>query len=79
MATPANRPPVASPGDAARLRAANRRTAWALALIALVFFAGTLASRQLGPKYGLAAVGCAAFVFIVFAIGRHLRGKPGER
>ena len=59
-----------------RLRAANRRTAWTLAVIALVFFAGTIASRQLGPQAGLAAVGLALFAFVAFAIGRHLRRKP---
>ena len=56
-----------------KLRARNLRTAAALALVALVFFAGTIGARELGPQIGLAAVGCAAFVFLVFAIGRHLR------
>ena len=59
-----------------RLRAANRRTAWTLAVIAFVFFTGTIASRQLGPQAGLAAVGLAMFAFVVFAIARHLRRKP---
>ena len=56
------------------LRARNRRTAIALALIALTFFGGTIAARELGPQAGLAAVGGAAFVFLVLAIGRHFRG-----
>lgn len=57
----------------AKLRARNLRTAGVLAAVALLFFAGTIASRELGPQLGLAAVGCAALAFIVFAIGRHLR------
>jgi hypothetical protein len=61
--------------QARRLRTANRRTAWALAAVALVFFVGSIASRELGPQAGLGAVGLAAFAFVVFAIGRHLRSK----
>jgi hypothetical protein len=53
-------------------RARNRRTGWALAAIALVFFAGSIAARELGPQAGLAAIGLAMFAFVVLAIGSHL-------
>ena len=56
-----------------KLRARNLRTAAALALVALLFFVGTIAARELGPQIGLAAVGGGAFLFLVFAIGRHVR------
>ena len=56
------------------VRAANRRTGIILASIALVFFAGAFASRMFGsPGVSIAVLGGAVVLFLVLAIGRHLR------
>jgi hypothetical protein len=61
---------------AARLRAANVRTAAILFTIALVFFAGFIVSRYLGDMAtGMTVVGFAVLLFLVVAIGRNLRSK----
>jgi hypothetical protein len=65
---------------AARLRASNVRTAIVLATIALVFFAGVIASKYMGGyDTGMAVVGFGIFLFLAFAIGRNLRkGRSSE-
>lgn len=71
-------PPGSTPetGAAARLRAANRRTALVLASIAAVFFAGIIATKFMGgPTTGIAVVGTAVLLYLVVAIGRNLRRK----
>jgi hypothetical protein len=56
------------------VRAANRRTGIILASIALVFFVGAFAARMLGtPAVSIAVLGGAMILFLVLAIGRHLR------
>jgi hypothetical protein len=62
-------------GDAAaRLRASNRTTALVLASIAIVFFAGVIATKFMGgPAIGISVVGAAVLLFLVVAIGRNLR------
>ena len=63
-------------GQAIRLRAANRRTALVLAGIAIVFFAGIMATRFMGgPATGIGILSCAVLLFLVVAIGRNLRDK----
>jgi hypothetical protein len=63
-----------SPPDGARLRSANRRTALAVAAIALLFFAGVIAAQFVGDAAtGMAALGAAILVFLCVAIGRNLR------
>ena len=62
--------------DAERRKSANRRTAFTLASIAAVFFAGIIATRFVGePTTGIGIMGGAALLFLVFAIGRNLIGK----
>ena len=62
--------------DAARRKAANRRTAFTLASIAVVFFAGIIATRLIGePTTGIGIMGGAVLLFLVLAIGRSLIGK----
>ena len=62
------------PDDAGRARAANLRTALVFASIALVFFLGIIATQWMGgPIVGVAVMGVAVVVFLVFAIGRSLR------
>jgi small neutral amino acid transporter SnatA (MarC family) len=59
--------------EARRRKAANRRTAFALASIAAVFFAGIIATRFIGePTTGIGIMGGAVLLFLVFAIGRNL-------
>ena len=68
MATPAKRI------DDPAVRANVRRTAWILASIAVVFFAGLFASRLIGDtSLAMTVVGAAVFFFLLFGIGRHLR------
>jgi hypothetical protein len=56
------------------LRAANKRTALVLASIAAVFFVGVIASKLLGsPAMSIGVIGGAVLLFLVIAIGRHLR------
>ena len=51
-----------------------RRTAWILASIAVVFFAGLFASRLVGDaSLAMTIVGAAVFFFLLFGIGRHLK------
>jgi hypothetical protein len=61
--------------DAARrLKASNRTTALVLASIAVVFFAGIIATKFMGgPVTGIGIVGTAVVLFLVVAIGRNLR------
>jgi hypothetical protein len=61
---------------AARLRAQNRRTAFVLLSIAIVFFVGIIATKFMGgPATGIGVVGSAVLLYLVVAIGRNLRSK----
>jgi small neutral amino acid transporter SnatA (MarC family) len=69
-------PTRSGPDAADRLRAANRRTAFTLLAIAVVFFAGIIATKFLGgPATGIGVVGTAVLLYLVVAIGRNLRDK----
>ena len=58
----------------ARLRAANRRTGALLVAIALLFFFGIIASRFIdSPLVSTGVVGGAVLLYLIVAIGRHLR------
>ena len=58
----------------ARLRAANRRTGLVLLAIALLFFFGIIASRFIdSPVVSITVVGGAVLLYLIVAIGRHLR------
>lgn len=58
----------------ARLRRANLRTAFVLASIALVFFAGILFAKFIGDgSTGMTVLGAAVLLFLVLAIARNLR------
>lgn len=60
--------------ELARRKAANVRTALVLASIAVVFFFGVIVSRYLGsPIASIGVIGGAVLLFLVVAIGRHLR------
>ena len=60
--------------EAARLKAANRRTGALLLAIALLFFVGIILSRFIGdPAISIGVVGGAVLLYLVVAIGRHLR------
>ena len=60
--------------DAERLRTANRRTALVLLAIVLVFFFGIILSRFIeSPAVSIGVVGGAMLLYLVVAIGRHLR------
>jgi uncharacterized membrane protein (DUF4010 family) len=63
---------------AQRLRVANRRTAWILLLVAIVFFAGIIGTRWIGGTVGIGVMGTLALLFLVVAIGRNLR-RTDER
>jgi hypothetical protein len=68
--------PTSAADAAARLRAANRRTALVLLTIALVFFVGIIATKFMGgPTTGIGVVGSAVLLYLVVAIGRNLRGR----
>ena len=68
MDAPANR------RDDPAVRANIRRTAWILASIAVVFFAGVFASRLIGDaSLAMTVIGGSVFAFLLFGIGRHLR------
>jgi small neutral amino acid transporter SnatA (MarC family) len=79
--TPATRVPMPASAmpeaDApARLRASNRRTAFTLVSIAVVFFFGIIATKFMGgPATGIGVVGAAVLLYLVVAIGRNLRDK----
>ena len=61
------------PDDAARQRAAVRRTGLLLLAIALLFFFGVIASRFIdSPVVSIAVVGGAMLLYLLVAIGRHL-------
>jgi hypothetical protein len=73
-------PPLSLPAMAndpqrdARLRGANRRTGLVLLAIALLFFFGIIASRFIESEtVSIAVVGGAILLYLVVAIGRHLR------
>ena len=56
-----------------RLRTANRRTAFVLASIAVVFFFGIMFARFVGDgESGMTVLGIAVLLFLGFAIGRNL-------
>ena len=65
----------ATPDPAARkLAAANRKTASILLSIVVVFFFGVFGARLLGsPVASVSVLGGAVLLFLVLAIGRHLR------
>jgi hypothetical protein len=69
--------PAPSRNDDERARAANVRTALALASIAAVFFGGVIAAKFMGGwTTGMGIVGFAVLAFLAFAIGRNLwRGR----
>ena len=58
----------------ARIAAANRRTGLMLAAIALLFFFGIILSRLIeNEAVSIAVVGGAVLLYLLVAIGRHLR------
>lgn len=60
--------------DGARQKAANRKTGLVLLAIALVFFFGIIASRFIdSPIVSIGVVGAAILLYLIVAIGRHLR------
>ena len=60
--------------DAEQRKAANLRTALTFATIAAVFFVGVIVAHAFGgPLTGVAVMGAAVLLFLVFAIGRNLR------
>ncbi|HSC98200.1 MAG TPA: cytochrome oxidase small assembly protein [Casimicrobiaceae bacterium] len=64
---------VMDPNDA-RLRAANRRTGLTLLAIAVLFFVGIIATRLIdSPALSTGIIGGAVLLYLVVAIGRHLR------
>ena len=68
--------PAPDADQAARLRAANRRTAFTLLAIAVVFFGGIIATKFMGgPATGISVVGAAVLLYLVVAIGRNLRDR----
>ena len=59
---------------ARRLRASNRKVAWTLSSIAVVFFGGIIATRWVGGgTIGIGVMGTAVLLFLLIAIGRNLR------
>ena len=64
-----------TPDPAARkLGAANRKTALILLSIVVVFFFGVFGARLIGsPTASVAVLGGAVFLYLLLAIGRHLR------
>ena len=62
------------PDAARRLKAANRRTGLILLAIALLFFVGIIATRLFDdPMLSTGIVGGAVLLYLIAAIGRHLR------
>ena len=58
----------------ARLRAANRRTGFVLLAIVLLFFVGFILTRFIeSTALSMGIVGGAVLLYLVVAIGRHLR------
>ena len=67
-------PPLPAAATDAERKAAVRRTGWILASIAAVFFVGVMATRLIGsPMTSVAVLGGAVLLFLVLAIGRHLK------
>ncbi len=66
---------IAGPAhDRESQRAANRRTAWVLASVAVVFFVGVILAQYAGsPSVGIAVLGFAILGFLIVAIGRNVR------
>ena len=61
---------------AARLRAANRKTAAILGLIAVVFFAGIFVSQSFGGiAVGMSVIAVAIVLFLIVAIGHGLLSR----
>ena len=59
-----------------RRRVANRRTAFALLAIAVLFFVGIIATRFVGEAAtGISVMGGAVLLFLIIAIGRNLIDK----
>ena len=57
-----------------RQQRANKATALVLASIAVVFFFGVMAAQYFGtPTASIAVLGTAVLLYLVVAIGRHLR------
>ena len=68
--------PTPGPADDPEVRARVRRTGWILGSIAVVFFLGVFASRLIGDtSLAMTVIGGSVFAFLLFGIGRHLRGK----
>jgi len=62
------------PAVDAPLRAANRRTALAVTLIAVLFFVGVIAAQFVGDTaVGMSVVAAAMLLYLALAIGRNLR------
>lgn len=62
--------------DDPRVRAANRRTAFVLVAIAVVFFFGIVFAKYMGDAgTSMTVLGLAVLLFLVVAIGRSLRKK----
>lgn len=60
--------------DADRIRTANRRTGLTLFAIALLFFFGIIVTRFIDSEaVSIGVVGGAILLYLVVAIGRHLR------
>jgi len=60
--------------DGTRLKAANRRTGLTLLAIAVLFFVGIIATRLIdSPALSTGIVGGAVLLYLIVAIGRHLR------
>ena len=59
---------------AKKLVAANRKTALILLSIVVVFFFGVFGARLIGsPTASIAVLGGAVFLYLLLAVGRHLR------
>ena len=62
------------PAVDAPLRAANRRPALAVTLIAVLFFVGVIAAQFVGDTaVGMSVVAAAVLLYLALAIGRNLR------
>ena len=57
-----------------KLAAANRKTGLILLSIAVVFFFGVFGARLIGsPVASISVLGGVVFLYLLLAIGRHLR------
>jgi small neutral amino acid transporter SnatA (MarC family) len=60
--------------QAERLKTANRRTGLVLLAIALLFFFGVILTHFIeSPVVSIAVIGGAVLLYLIVAIGRHLR------